>query len=298
MKEIKNRKRKGFGLFAMAAALYTMGIISFCIWSYFQQRNNLLEKVDQSLINATYATEQILGEIFITCAVETEAPYTLGYITNQKNLNRFADDCNFNLIGAIGHKDEIQWELICGGNGHEARRSDITYFQDSLRTELFHIVEQLSHSEHEAFRIYITQTDANKELRIAIRYHHLSSSTGYAILVARNTQDINRLITILAWRAVGMGIFLYAMAFPLILLYHYAQARSSQETSKLNTLLQQDYTQLKEREAELEDAIHDLERFNAVSIGREGRIIELKAEVNTLLEQMKQTKRYNVDHVE
>ena len=46
------------------------------------------------------------------------------------------------------------------------------------------------------------------------------------------------------------------------------------------------------REAELEDAIRDLERFNAITLGREDRIIGLKAEVNTLLEQMKRKKRY------
>ena len=156
----------------------------------------------------------------------------------------------------------------------------------------------LASSGNVSIRMQTLELGEYGELRVAIRYHPISADTGYAIVVARSTHDLNQLIYKLAMRAVGIGIFLYAMAFPLIALYHYIQTRSSQETADLNILLQQDFRKLKERKAKLEDAIHDLERFNAVAIGRESRIIELKAEVNTLLEMMKERKRYNVDYTE
>lgn len=298
MNETTGRKRHGFGLFGMAAAIYTAGVIAFSIWSYFQQRTNLLAEVDQSLIHATHATEQILGNIFITCAVETEASYELGYASNQKDLNRFADDCDFDVLGAIGHRGTKQWKLICGGKQNETLPSDDSCIHELFRTKLFSMVGVLAKSENGTIRMQTVELGEYGELRVAIRYRPISTDAGYAIVVARSTHDVNHLIRALAMRAVGMGMLLYAMAFPLIVLYHCAQARSSQETADLNTLLQQDFSKLKERETELEDAIHDLERFNAVAIGRESRIIELKAEVNTLLEQMKQHKRYNVDHVE
>lgn len=297
MKE-KTGRRKGYGLFAMAAAVYSTGVIAFSVWSYVQQRANLLAQVDLSLIHATHATEQILGNIFITCAVETEESYELGYADNQENLNRFANDCHFDVLGAVGHKEGKQWELICGGKQNRTLPTDASNFRDLLHTKLFPMIETLANSGNGTIRMQTMEIGEFGELRIAIRYHPISTDTGYAILVARNTHDVNQLMRSLGMRAVGMGIFLYAMAFPLIMLYHFAQARSSQETAELHALLQQDYTKLKERETELEDAIHDLERFNAVAIGRESRIIELKAEVNTVLEQMGQHKRYTVDHVE
>jgi hypothetical protein len=298
MNETTGRKGKGYGLFGMAAAIYTAGVVAFSIWSYFQQRTNLLAEVDRSLIHATHATEQILGGIFIACAVETGATYELGYAANQKNLNRFANDCHFDVLGAVGRKGAKQWELICGGKRNGALPPDTPSLHELLLTTLFPMVDILADSGNGTIRMQTVEFDEYGELRAAIRYHPISADTGYAIVVARNTHDVNQLIHALAMRAVGMGILLYAMAFPLIVLYHFARARSSQETANLNTLLLQDFSKLKEREAELEDAIHDLERFNAVAIGRESRIIELKAEVNTLLEQMKQPKRYSIDHVE
>lgn len=298
MSETTEKKRKGFGLFGMAAVIYTVGVVAFSIWSYFQQRTNLLAQVDYELINATHATEQILGNIFITCAVETEASYELGYASNQNNLNRFANDCLYDVLGAVGHKGETQWELICGGRENGSMPTDQSHLHDLFRTRIFSLVGVLAKSGHEIIGMQTMELGEYGELRVVIRYHPISADTGYAIVVARSTHNVNQLIRKLTVRAVGIGIFLYAMAFPLLVLYHRAQARSSQETADLNTLLQQDFHKLKEREAELEDAIHDLERFNAVAIGRESRIIELKAEVNTLLEQMKQHKRYNVDHME
>jgi len=87
-------------------------------------------------------------------------------------------------------------------------------------------------------------------------------------------------------------LFLIAMLFPIIALYHQARARSLHQVEALNTKLKHDNDQLKAHDTELEAAIQDLERFNALANGRELRIIELKSEVNTLLEKLNQPKRY------
>jgi septal ring factor EnvC (AmiA/AmiB activator) len=88
------------------------------------------------------------------------------------------------------------------------------------------------------------------------------------------------------------------MAGLLITLYHRAQSKASQQMEELNSQLQNDCQKLKVRETELKEAIRDLERFNTVSVGRENRIIELKNEVNALLEEMNRTQRYNTVHIE
>ncbi len=297
MNETTGIEQKGYGLFALAAAIYTAGVIMFSVWSFFQQRTNLLAQVDRSLVNATHATEQILGNVFIACAVETETTYELGYAANQENLNRFANDCHFDLLGAVGRKGTKIWGLI--GGGKEAKNCPEGYscLHDPLCPELSSLVRTVANSERESIQMQTVGLGECGKLRIAIRYHPQSADAGYAILVARSTQNVNHLIRTLAIRTVAIGVLLYAMAFPLIVLYNRTQAKSAQETDKLNARLQQDVNRQKEREAELEDAIQDLERFNNVAVGRETRIIELKAEVNTLLEQMGRQKRYNIDPV-
>jgi len=298
MSESTGRKQRNYGLFALAAGIYTAGVVAFSVWSYFQQRTNLLAQFDQSLINATHATEQILGNIFIMCAVETETAYELGYAANQKNLNRFADDCHFDILGAVGHKGSKIWELIAGGEHNETLPAGSSRLHDLLHSQFSSRVQTLATSGDGSARMQTVEFEEHRELRIAIRYNTISADTGYAILVARSTHDVNQLIRALAMRTVGIALFLHIMVFPMIALYNRAQTKTAQKMALLNARLQQDFIKQKDREAELEDAIHDLERFNTVTVGRETRIIELKAEVNTLLEQMKRQKRYTIDHVE
>ena len=288
--------RKGYGLFIFAAAIYTVGVLSFSTWSFFQQRTNLIDQIDQSLINATHATEQILGHVLIECAVEAHGVYDLDVASNKKNLDHFASDCRFEHLGAIGYKKGETWALIAKSESGQSPAGGL--FFDLIGPSLSEIVQLLDTSKGENIHIQTLTTPENEELRVAIRYHSLGSDSGYALLVARNTHDVKQLIHSLAIRTAAIAAFLYAMAFPLILFYSRTRLQSGKEAAKLNIQLQQDFIKQKDREAQLEDAIQDLERFNTVTVGREGRIIELKAEVNTLLEQMKRKKRYNVDHPE
>ncbi|MEN7972828.1 MAG: hypothetical protein ABFR47_03225 [Verrucomicrobiota bacterium] len=296
MKTREKKPPKCRGRLVLVATIYTAGVIAFSFWSYFQQRTNLLSQVDQLLINGTHATEQILGDIFIACAVEIGTAEQLGYVENQKKLDRLAKDCQFNIIGAIGIKETRVWELIagCGQNETLPRKR----FCDQLQSQLFPLIKPLANSKTESISNRVMELGEYGEMRIAIRYHPISTNTGYAILVARDTQETQHLLHALAIRTGVIGIILYAMAFPLILLFNCTVARSAKETAELNGLLKQDFIELKDREAKLEDAIGDLERFNNVALGRETRILELKAEINTLLERMGQKNRYNIDQTE
>ncbi len=291
-------KRKYYVPFVLAAVIYTAGVVAFSFWSYRQQRNHLLAEDDQALINATHATEQILGSLFIACAVETETPYKIGYAENQANLNRFANDCQFDLLGALGHKGSKIWTLIAGGKPNKIHSPDASGLHDLLHTNLSATVKALSDSEDRPVQMQTLEIGEYGQLRIAIRYHTIGAGTGYAVLVAHSTRDMAQHMDALVLRTVAIALFLHIMAFPLIVLFNRAHAKTTKETEAHNIELQQDVIRQKTREAELEDAILDLERFNAVALGRENRIIELKGEVNTLLEQGNRQKRYTVDHVD
>jgi PAS domain S-box-containing protein len=51
----------------------------------------------------------------------------------------------------------------------------------------------------------------------------------------------------------------------------------------------------KKAEIKIQEQMDELRRWNAVTLGRENRIIELKKEINLLLQKMNQSPRYNVD---
>lgn len=291
-------KRKGYGLFALAAAIYTTGVIAFSLGSYFQQSNNLLEQVDLALLNATHATEQILGKIFLECAVETETVYELGYASNREKLNRFAGECRFDILGAVAHKNSRTWPLIEGGRPSEIAPAKNSSLPKKLQAKISADVLELAQSKSEQVRIQTVSTKAYGTLRLAIRYYATSADTGYAVIVARNTHNLSQLLRTLSIRIMTAGIFLHVMAFPLILLYNRTRTKTAKKMARFNAQLQQDAVIQKAREVELEDAIHDLERFNSVALGREHRITELKAEVNTLLKQMKRQNRYKSSHSE
>lgn len=291
-------KRKYYVLFVLAAVIYTAGVVAFSFWSYLQQCSHLLAEDDQTLINATHATEQILGSLFIACAVETETPYEIGYAANQANLNRFANNCQFDLLGALGHKGSKTWTLIAGGKQKKTHTPDASDLHDLLQANLSAAVKALADSGDSPIQMHTLEVEEYGKLRIAIHYHAISTDKGYAVLVAHSTHDVDQHIDALILRTVAIALFLHIMAFPLIILFNRAHAKTTEETENLNIELQQDVIRQKAREAELEDAILDLERFNAVALGRENRIIELKGEVNILLAQDNRQKRYTVDHVD
>ena len=82
-------KPRAYRLFALAAAVYTIGVVTFSAWSYFQHRTTLFKQIDQMLINATHAAEEIVGHISLQCVVETETFHEWGYVANQTELDRF-----------------------------------------------------------------------------------------------------------------------------------------------------------------------------------------------------------------
>ncbi len=60
-------------------------------------------------------------------------------------------------------------------------------------------------------------------------------------------------------------------------------------------VMQEDVTERVQAERELQERMNELETFYRATLGREGRVIELKQEVNELLEQLDKNKKYG-DH--
>jgi hypothetical protein len=93
-------------------------------------------------------------------------------------------------------------------------------------------------------------------------------------------------------------VFLITMAGIFLGLNRRVRIESRQQAEGSSARLKQDLAEVRKRERELERANRDLERFNAMATGREQRIMDLKEEVNVLLQEMNQPQRYNTAPVE
>lgn len=86
--------------------------------------------------------------------------------------------------------------------------------------------------------------------------------------------------------------FLLIMTCILIVLHRRGGRRCMELAEELSGRLTQELKKQKMREAQSEKTIRDLERFNAMAMGREERILELKHEVNTLMQEQGRPMRY------
>ena len=294
MTGMKTAKARGYTPFVLAA-IYTGGVVMFSVGQYLKERTHILEHQDAVILHAAHAADEFLQDTLTDSLLKAGSLEPASWIDVQAHLNRFADACRFDLVGAAGFSGGELRRAVFGSRHHAAGSSDPVFIENLLRPMLSS-PDRLSADG--IIRLETAEAEPFGRVRMAYRYRSITADSGYAILVFRSTAPTSRLLNLLAWRTAGIGIALYVMVFPLIILYHFAQKRSSRQSAELNARLQEDFIKLKERESELEDAIGDLERFNAVAIGRESRIIELKAEVNTLLEEMNREKRYHIDSMD
>lgn len=105
-------------------------------------------------------------------------------------------------------------------------------------------------------------------------------------------------ISISTMSSLAELLFLIIMAAVLVSLFRRAKLESTAQVDQKSAKLKRDLNKLEKRESELEKSIRDLERFNAVAMGREHRILELKDEVNALLQEQNKPNRYNTSETE
>ena len=280
------KKMVRYGYFFIAAAMYMLGIVIFSTWSFFEQRALLMTHIDESLINTTFAIEQIIATP--VSGMLTNSPLNTLTATRMQNL---AMAGNFDAIGSLERQGTNVHSVVAG-----IRTSENTFnFNTTALPEVSNTVLELAQSQKNPIQVKNIRHPQAGVLRVAIRYRAIDANRGTAWVVARNITDLAPLMQTQLIRSISSGFFLLIMVVPLIALYNRTQTKTSKQLNALNTKLQQEIETQKMKELDLRDAIHDLERFTALSVGREERVIELKVEVNALLKQAKQPPRYTVD---
>lgn len=128
-----------------------------------------------------------------------------------------------------------------------------------------------------------------------------NQSCGWKACLAAIGAYLIGIIAVLYWlqepsqgRNVATVIILLTMALPLIIMNLRNRCSPAQLELELNNRLQEKINEQTTLEEELQEATKDLRRFVAATNSREDRILELKAEVNELLEQLNNPKRYHI----
>jgi hypothetical protein len=291
-------RRKAYGPFAFSAAIYAMGVIVFSAWNYNQHRSILLEQIDNTLAKGIIAAEQLIHLERIEKHIKSQSIGAAATVEYQEKFTHLASANDFDVLGIVGYQRGHIQTIAAGIDPHKNIPANSIHSGDPVPPELAAIVQEMARTGKQQIHRKYQPIKNFAPMRLFANYHRITDEYGYAVIAVKNTDSINALLHEQILQKIITGIILLMLAVPLVVLYNRAQNRTSQAMAKLNIRLQEEVESQKNHEKELEDAIRDLGRLNAVSTGRESRIIQLKSEVNTLLEQLNQEKRYNVDHLE
>lgn len=273
----KIKPKRSFGPLVIASLIYVVGIITTVSWSNNSLQKLLIKQADQTLSNALASTREIITAETSNSGQALDLIDSPRHAACEKQLTRLATQGKFDLLGAQTLKNNTNKILVSQHN--KKRSSEIEAaisMQGMLNTKPIHF-DTIKHSILGNIRIAI-QKDENLKL-----------------IAAKQITGPNAPIHVLYIRHILSAILLMVLPIPMVILSQRTERKFSKKIASLNRQLQKEIEQQKLREHELKDAITDLERFNSVSAGRESRIIELKAEVNELLDQQEAPKRYNVD---
>jgi|GEM_PF-6097144 len=289
---VYKEKRQPQTAFVVAILIYALGIFLFSSWSYRRQAAFLQTRFDDNVANATYACREIIGTGRARQHIhngETNAPV---YLQHQERFDRFSEKSGLELLAVATSSPSNAYYLIASEPGKSIKT--IQYgmpLPDYLIKIMGDPGDTNAAPGGSASVAYCDQGNR----RMALLRIQDDTEPDFLFVAAANYAALDSHLSRLAAKKTMEATFLLLMAIPLILFHNKTQHQVRQQLETLNEQLKKEIQNQADREDELRDAIVDLERFNALSVGRESRIIELKGEINELLEKLGEKKRYNID---
>lgn len=293
-----NNLKQKYGGFVLAATAYITGVLLFSFWSYFAHQKELTNRMDETLLHAAFSMQEILDGAFTETPAASTATNPEVISGKQPGLTRLAHHGKFRSVEVVFVSNDIITPLIVGLNPNQTSPENITSNHLPHPLDLEKALVRLATAGNDDTYLITAAHPNAEEVRYAIRFTAERTGYGIAYLVAQDRKIIKQELADQALRLFAAGLGMLFLAIPLISFFSRTQKKAAEELSSMNNRLQHDVDLQQSREEELKDAISDLERFNAVSTRREMRIIELKAEVNKLLQQTKCEKRYNIDKID
>lgn len=287
-----SRKMKShYGAFILAAAVYLAGVVSFSFWSYSFHHRSLLTHENQTLLNATISASEIHH---LKSASKNDKA---SYVVEKSALRRIATQGNLFDLGIIHVKQKSLHVLIAESCVEDPLVQKLREDQP-VYSALNQAILQLVGEANTQPIIKTIQHPVEGEFRYVLFYKPTAVNDGFVYFSSRKNGYVEDQLNHQLFRIAVAGSIMLLLVILLVIIFRRTQRFATRDVVQMNQRLKAEIDLQKSKEAELKDAINDLERFNAVSAGRETRIIELKAEVNELLQQLNRSKRYNIDKID
>jgi len=264
----------------VAAFIYIVGVVILTGWAYQHHRHGHIEHMRSQQASNVTAVKELLKKD-IQRLLLPDAPDSELFTTRKNQLRNIACNGDITLLGALDPNDPSR-QITASGTDSEIPESPVN--------------------------LILEQNAENKAIGTGSVYYQESGRFASAVLADEDSgilyfsvYDLDHHAGLQSddvFRNILSALILIILALPLVFVTRKAERTFSLETEALNARLKQDVSLQKTREEELKDAISDLERFNAVSAGRESRIMELKHEVNELLDKLNLEKRYSIDQAD
>lgn len=283
--------------FRLTVAICVLGILTISGLSYYIGSRTLHKNLERELENAVFAIQEISNDDNAAARVLTGSTNAPAYLVYKEKLTRFLSQrSEISTVGiALYDNNGGKLFLVAGTN------SPAHDLPEHLRSAL------LSHPAAEQ-KEPISYPDGDGAALIS----HLHLPDGTKVHAAAAVARIEAGSTLLYYAGqlsaslkskqyalllleASKALFYIAAIMLSIVFYASATKEKLRELNACNRELEEELQHLREKEKKLREIIRDNDRFNALTLRREERIILLKSEVNQLLAQMQREKRYNVD---
>ncbi|NNJ70364.1 MAG: hypothetical protein HKP10_03650, partial [Kiritimatiellales bacterium] len=122
--EVKRR----YGRFGLAAAVYIIGVVIACTWSYLEHRQDVMHEIDSALVHAAFAVREIVEDGTAETLNLLDGADAPDYLVRQAQLGRLAQQSGLELLGAAFHQHNETYALIAAsGNPEIIPAGDIRY---------------------------------------------------------------------------------------------------------------------------------------------------------------------------
>jgi EAL domain-containing protein (putative c-di-GMP-specific phosphodiesterase class I)/GGDEF domain-containing protein len=222
-------------LFILSIIFYLIGIVAYAIAEYFHEKNSLIQKIDEQLLETVSITVNLLQQELrdnIAGEIKTPTPDE-DYILSLK-LKQIADNMQVADIYSLVQSEE-EYVFIAATREIAGYIDEATDNFDMVFFKNFGNVSEVLANSFETQQIAFNQYELKEGPVRSIYFPFESvSSKKYLIAVNARIDDLNTIVYTSVLKAIAYGLFLGLLAFPLILLYLRKIHQSYQETIDAN----------------------------------------------------------------
>lgn len=292
--------QKHYKSFRHTVAFCVIGLLAISAISYYVANQMLLKNRDHALENAVFAIQEIIVDDHAAARVLSGSTNAPAYLSYKEKLSRFLSQSREISIAGVA--------LYKSGNEVIFLAAETNAPGYMLAENLRAALEALPAEEQQQPRkepasgtqpgIFHLDFSTAGKMHAAVSFVHMESGNTLIYYAGQPAEAFqSRQYAYLLLESAHALFSIIAIVLSIVF-YTEATKAKHEGLNARNKELQEELHLLQAKEKKLRDIIRDNERFNTLTLRREERVIQLKAEVNQLLAQMQREKRYNVDKMD